>query len=322
MQYEISTLLLYNRLYRLRQDPSCEIPKYVIDTSLKQLDNIGAVFINVNLDERTNLVSFESDDANARMAIAALNNSIKNKLNGQISQILFNSSDSESLKYSMLSYVLKDSDILSKSKIAKLTSYLGNCLSESDFKALISTASEAIGSDPNDDNVSMNYKYIENQGAKTAALLLYKGINDEANVYTFGQYCASLWYDKIEPAAISSIDIKKESGAQYIIDREEILGFLTLMCDKKTLEELKALDGDKFVLSAVSLMKQEATGQITAYNNINNKEDMLKVLDTTILDEVPEAELKIQGFTDTASNEIAKTILYYTSLCIDKRFNV
>ena len=301
-------------------DRDSGIPDYLIDTSLKQLDSIGAVFITVDIDDKTNLTTFKSDDSSVTMAINALNASIRNKLGGQISKILFNTGNPESLNYSMLSYAIKDADLLSSTKVDNLTSHLSNVLGTEEINNIISRAKEAVGIDASDDSVSYSYKYVENQGTKTSALLLYKEVGDEDTGFTFRNYCANLWYDKMSHPSNSISEIKRDSGISYTINREDLLDFMKMVVDSDTFNELESLDGEKFVLSVASLLKQEATGQVTAYNAINDKTDMLKVTDLSILEEVPEATLNIEGFEDTEDNDIAKTILYYTAESLEKRF--
>jgi hypothetical protein len=305
---------------KLKMDKDSGIPDYIIDTSLKQLDSIGAVFITVDIDDKTNLATFKSDDSSVSMAINALNASIRNKLGGQISKILFNTGNSESLNYSMLSYAIKDADLLSSAKVENLTSHLSNVIGAEEINKIINRAKEAVGIDATDDSVSYSYKYVENQGNKTSALLLYKEVGDEDTGFTFSNYCANLWYDKMSHPSNSISEIKRDSGISYTINREDLLDFMQMVVDSETLHELKELDGEKFVLSVASLLKQEALGQVTAYNAINDKADMLKVTDLSILEEVPEATLNIDGFEDTEDNDIAKTILYYTAESLEKRF--
>ena len=91
------------------------------------------------------------------------------------------------------------------------------------------------------------------------------------------------------------------------------------MCDTSTIAELDNLSENDFILSAVSLLKQEAIGQITAYNSVNSKEELLRVSDIALLDGIPMASLESSTFSDS-DNIIARSILYYTTVCINKKF--
>ena len=315
MQGEISTLLLYNKLEELRRMPNSGVKEYEIDTCIKQLDKISAVFIKVDIDDRGN-VEFQSDDASADEEIRALNNNIRNRLQGNLSRILFN--NDAQVHSNMMACTITDSDLKNKKKISTLMSLITKSFGAEDAEQLSKGISSGVDRDIFDDDVSYNYSYMFNKADNNSALLLYKEAL-QGDTYSYANFCGNLLYDRMNQDKDSIMEIKEYSSISYTINREDLRKFLSFMCDTSTIAELDRLSENDFILSAVSLLKQEAIGQITAYNSVNSKEELLRVSDVALLDGIPMASIESSTFSDS-DNIIARSILYYTIVCINKKF--